>query len=99
MQRFDELEKVMQFARMNLAIAKMRENLEAWKARNPTKDATEKQGMLDCLEGFQLWAYELYDKAQATDRAFFKCGKMLAMENANNAKLNRVIKSMEEYEK
>jgi len=87
----------MQFSSVNLVITQMKESLRIWQERNPEKQAPEKHLMIQRLEEFVSWTNELHQKAEATDRAFFKCGKIAQTQYGEIAQLKQRIESMDEY--
>jgi len=60
--------------------------------------------MVGQLEDFQLWAYELFQKAEANNRAFYKCSKICTQQwhdikalETKVGKLEQTIESMKDF--
>ena len=87
----------MQFSSINLVIAQMKESLRVWQERNPDQQAPDKHLMIQRLEEFTAYSSDLHTKAEATDRAFFKCGKIATAQHGEIAQLTQRLESMNDY--
>ena len=92
------------FSGFNHVLSKLRDNLKRFKEKHPDKDVTEREVMVAELEEFQLWAYELFQKAEANDRAFYNCSKVCKQQwydikalETKVSKLEQTIESMKEF--
>ena len=97
--RFDILEKQLQVSAISFVVSQMKQGLEKFKERNPHKieQTAKRQQMIDRINGFLVWSLDLYTKAEATDRAFYKCSNIAQHQWTEIQELKRKIIMMEDF--
>jgi len=96
---FDLLEKQLQVSAINFVVEQMKDGLRKFEERNPQKieQIAQRQQMIDRISGFLVWSLDLYTKAEATDRAFYKCSQIAQHQWTEIQELKRKIIMMEDF--